>query len=373
MITRREFIAGATVLSAAVRLRYAAARPVSVERTIPGAIRWDAWYATSDVNSNVDRSLGPHEWHFRAPWFARPTATDSISIDGGQQAILDAEIDYAARARLQYWAFVWYGANSPMQTAWRLYQSSRRRDRIKWCLLLQVSNQRGAAGFKAATEEYIGYLRQPNYQTVLNGRPLLYVLMDSARSVEAWGGYEGIAESLREFRAVAHESGIPNPYLVLLHAPVKEAADAARACSFDAISTYVPIMKPGNPISWEEQERNVERVWHNYADTQLPLVLNCVTGWDSRPRQARDHTQSGVVRNLAARYDYTIPPTASQVTDHLRRGVDYVVTHPKVCPSKTLLIYSWDECDEGGNAIVPTYTAKGPNTTIVDALRRVDW
>jgi len=100
-----------------------------------------------------------------------------------------------------------------------------------------------------------------------------------------------------------------------------------------------------------------------------------VTGWDQRPRLARAQKRPEASSQVAAdaRYNYTIQPTVTQVTAHLQSGVDYVVKHPEICPSKTLLIYSWDECDEGGNAIVPSYTPKGPNTSIVEALRRVDW
>jgi hypothetical protein len=374
MISRRQFFSGAAAVPAMGRFRDALAELLAAEQTIPGAIRWDAWYAPSDVNTDVDKSLGPPEWHSRAPWFARPIASDSIAIDGGQQTTLDAEIRYAVQARLQYWAFVWYGAKSPMQSAWRLYQSSKLRNQVKWCLLLAVSNQGGAKGFKAASPEYIGYLAQPNYQTVLNRRPLLYVLMDSDKSVEAWGGYSGIAASLRDFRHDAQQSGTPDPYVVLLRAPAKSAAGAARACSFDAISTYVPIMKPGYPISWEEQEGSVERVWKDYADTGLPMVLNCVTGWDQRPRLEKAERRPGAHQDLAEpHHNYTIPPTTVQLTAHLQSGVDYVLKHPNSFPSKTILIYSWDECDEGGNAIVPSYTPSGPNTSIVDALRRVAW
>lgn len=374
MISRRQFVSGAAAAGAMAHWRHAFAKAIRAQKTIPGAIRWDAWYATGDVNTEVDKSLGPPEWHSRAPWFAHPTASDSISIDGGQQTTLDAEIRFAVRAGLQYWAFVWYGARHPMQSAWRLHQSSTLRAQMKWCLILQISNQGVAKGFKASTAEYIGYLRQPNYQTVLNGRPLLYVLMDHEKSVEAWGGYAGIAASLRDFRRDAQQSGSPDPYIVLLRAPPKSAAEAARACAFDAISTYVPTMKPGYPITWQEQEHNVERVWQAYADTGLPLVLNCVTGWDQRPRLARARKRPEASQVAGdARDNYTIQPTANQVTAHLQSGVDYVVQHPEICPSKALLIYSWDECDEGGNAIVPSYTPKGPNTSIVEALRRVDW
>ena len=106
MISRRQFFSGAAAASSAMgRFRNALAAVLSAEKTIPGAIRWDAWYAPSDVNTEVDKSLGPPEWHSRAPWFARPTASDSISIDGGQQTTIDTEIRYAVQARLQYWAF----------------------------------------------------------------------------------------------------------------------------------------------------------------------------------------------------------------------------------------------------------------------------
>jgi hypothetical protein len=374
MISRRHFVTGAAAVSATASFRNALAKIIAGEKTIPGAIRWDAWYAPSDVNTDVEKSLAPPEWHSRAPWFAHPASSGSISIDGGQQATIDAEIRYAVEARLQYWAFVWYGANSPMQSAWQLYQSSKLRNQIKWCLLLQVSRQGAAKGFKSASPEYIGYLMQPNYQTVLGGRPLLYVLMDSDKAVEAWQGYGGIASSLRDFRHDAQQSGTADPYVVLLCAPAKNAVEAAQACSFDAISTYVPIMKTGYAISWEEQERNVERVWQDYADTGFPMVLNCVTGWDQRPRLAKAERQLEDHQGGAqTRYNYTTPPTPEQLTAHLQSGVDYVLKHPKTCPSKTLLIYSWDECDEGGNAIVPSYTPRGPNTSVIEVLRRVEW
>lgn len=53
-------------------------------RTSVGAIRWDAWYAhdgrADSVISQVERSLSPAKYHFRAPFYAEITAEGGIEI-----------------------------------------------------------------------------------------------------------------------------------------------------------------------------------------------------------------------------------------------------------------------------------------------------
>jgi hypothetical protein len=39
--------------------------------------------------------------------------------------------------------------------------------------------------------------------------------------------------------------------------------------------------------------------------------------------------------------------------EHLRAAVEFIDSHDLACPSKVLLIYSWNECEEGG-ALVPS-------------------
>ena len=64
-------------------------------------------------------------YHARAPFCAQPLSADSISFAGcDRQAVMDAEIGYAARAGLSYWAYVWYEMNDSMMNAWKLHQAS---------------------------------------------------------------------------------------------------------------------------------------------------------------------------------------------------------------------------------------------------------
>jgi hypothetical protein len=133
-------------------------------------------------------------------------------------------------------------------------------------------------------------------------------------------------------------------------------------------------MKGGSPISWEDQEASIERSWAEYSATGVPMVVNCVTGWDQRPRLERSKmTDGGSETAEDAPYDYTTVPTPRQLTAHLQAGTDFTAKHPIICPSHALLIYSWDECDEGGNAIIPSYSHGRPNTSVLKALSRVAW
>ncbi len=73
----------------------------------------------------VEFSLGQPQYHFRLPWFARVVGEDKVSINGDAQAVVDQEIAYAARAGLNYWAFVHYWGEAPgMHLALNRYLAS---------------------------------------------------------------------------------------------------------------------------------------------------------------------------------------------------------------------------------------------------------
>lgn len=84
-----------------------------VERTpetTVGAIRWDAWYThdgkASSVVSQVERSLSPFQFHFRAPFFAEITDENKIIIPEFTQDIFDREMEYAMYAGIDYFSYV---------------------------------------------------------------------------------------------------------------------------------------------------------------------------------------------------------------------------------------------------------------------------
>ncbi|NQU43425.1 hypothetical protein HQ520_09070, partial [bacterium] len=104
-------------------------------RPLVGAIRWDAWTGGT-VTEQVERTLGPARYQDRLPWFAEVTGENTARIDGGRQSVMDREIEFAADADLDYWAFLLYQDGNPMSLALEQYLQSPARNRIGFCLIL---------------------------------------------------------------------------------------------------------------------------------------------------------------------------------------------------------------------------------------------
>jgi hypothetical protein len=96
-------------------------------RPLVGAIRWDAWQENGDIQATVERTLGPSHWHYRLPFFAQVTGSNSVAINGNTQAIMDQEINYAANAGIDYWAFCLYPDDMGMSHGLHLYLTAQLR------------------------------------------------------------------------------------------------------------------------------------------------------------------------------------------------------------------------------------------------------
>jgi hypothetical protein len=369
MISRRGLL-----LSGAVLLLDKAARAST--NYVVGAIRWDAWGAagqpggaTGVVNAAVRSTLGPSQWQSRMPWFGVPTSPYTVSIAGNQQATMDAEIVYAKSAGLNYWAYCWYGPTDPMMQSWARHQSSSVANNMNWCLLLQFSRLGGASGMSAVQSAFVGYMQQTNYQKVLSGRPLIYLFMDDLTHLASdWGGsYANVQTSLNALRNACTSAGLANPYIVIMYGTPMTAYSIMGSVSADAISNYTAPSAPGQPAAYSAQITSDAAFWATMAATGASIVPIVQTGWDTRPRKqnppyfAKQPPGAGMLNYVAA-------GTPTQVASDFQAAITYVGSNPAACPSKAILAYSWDECDEGGSALIPTYTSGGPNHAILDAV-----
>jgi hypothetical protein len=363
-ISRREFISGAAALSACTALE----RPAEARGgIIAGATRWDASYGSQNGRS-VDAALGPSMWQSRAPWFARILSPNAIRIDGNHRATMDAEIHYASRAGLRYWAYVWYPGGDPMMNAWALHQSSSLRDEMNWCFLFQLSNMGGASGFGATSSAYANYCSQHNYQTVLGSRPLIYLFVDDPRSIQArWGGrWSNVKGALNTFRAACTGRGLPNPYIVLMYNNAKrsgalQAAAYASQAGCDAISIY------GNAHAgtYSALAAATQNLWEAQAATRMPIIPTAVMGWDPRPRSQHPPAWAKAATNPErGPFGYTTPGTVMERATHIRAAISYIQNNASACAAKTLLIYAWNECDEGGGMLIPTLGDPPPSSLL---------
>jgi hypothetical protein len=362
----------------------AAAPAGAAGRAIPCAIRWDAVDTGigNPINTEITRTLAPATFWSRAPWYAKPLGAGGILIDGDSQAIMDREIAYAHDAGLTCWVYLWYGANHAMQNAWRLHQSSSRKNDVNWAQMAQFGDLKGSGNFSSQTPAIIGYMEQSNYQTVLAGRPLWFLYADGSYAshlAEDWGNDPAtFASALATFRAAAEAAGLPNPYIVMVN------GDAAVAASLgtDAVSSYVPDFGPDAPAKpWTKVAAAISSYWSKLGSGASAAGIQTVpivaTGWDTRPRKLHIVSWETSIRKPGEDPNvYDVLPTPAQFAAELQNAVKYVADHRSVAASNVILIYAWDECDEGGNCLIPHYDPANPgvpDTAILDALRTVNW
>jgi hypothetical protein len=326
-------------------------------RPVVGAIRWDAWTGGA-ITEQVERSLGPKEYHDRLPWFAEVIGENKVRIDGSPQEVMDREIDFATRGGLDYWAFLIYGKSSPMSAAIKQYLRSSKRERIGFCVILHNTLKSSESQWPSERDRLISLLKEPGYQTVLGGRPLVY----------AFSGGPGFPfERFSEFRRAAEEAGL-DPYCVFMGWNPAHDFKLVSSRGFDAVSAYA---KGGDQKTFAELVESVETgYWENAAGAGVPYVPFVTTGWDKRPRQ--DHPVSWE-KDHGYHQQKRFPSTATprETGEHLERAVRFSRKHQEICAANAVIIYAWNEHDEGG-WLSPTLSADGkPDTGRLEAIRRV--
>jgi hypothetical protein len=324
-------------------------------RPIVGAIRWDAWTGGA-VTKQVERTLGPAKYHDRLPWFAKIVGKNEVRIDGSRQTVMDREIAFAADAGLDYWAFLVYPKRSPMSVALAQYLKSPARKRLRFCLILHSTLKVKDALWPAERDRVVGLLREPGYQTVLDGRPLVYAFI----------GRDFPFDRFAAFRAAAQKAGL-NPYCVFMGWNPRADFERVSPKGFDAVSAYA---KSGDQPLFAGLVASVERGHWAAAAAEVPYVPLVTTGWDKRPR--KDHPVSWEKGHSYHEQDvFPSRATPAEIAIHLRRALAFVRAHPKLCPANAVIIYAWNEHDEGG-WLSPTLGADGkPDTSRIDAVRKV--
>jgi hypothetical protein len=331
---------------------------LAAERPTVGAIRWDAW-SGGGVTAQVEQTLSPDKHRFRLPWFATLDASGRARIDASADGIMEQEIAYAKNAGLNYWAFLTYPEGDAMSSALARYLRSPKRADLGFCLILHQTLSVPAARWPAERDRVIKLLQEPGYQKV-GSRPLVFAF-------DLKTEHPTLQARLGELRASAKSAGL-DPYFVYMGwSPARDFKNHA-AEGFAAVSAYA---HPGKePVFAKYVDAFEQHAWANALTTKTPYVPLVTTGWDKRPRQ--DHPVSWE-KNAGYADQKTFPTTATptEIAAHLSRALAFVTAHPDVCPANTIVVYAWNEHDEGG-WLCPTWTPSGqPDTSRLDAIRTV--
>lgn len=319
-------------------------------RPLVGAIRWDGWYGASKgiVGKVVEECLSPERYRHRAPFFTKAVSDDNVEIGPYSQAIVDRELTEARRAGIGYWAYVSYDPADPLSDALKLHLASKRRAEVKLCSILEAGRSGNAAQFAERMRRFVDLMRDPIYCTVTGKRPLFFVGFVDDKYIEAWGGREQAHKLWDGFRAAVKAAVGQEPYLVLMDFSPVRGKELADAFGFDAVSAYAIVGDGGNKTPYAGLAEAARSFWKTARDAGARVVPTAMTGWDRRPRIERPHPWEPWQKAGEGMNRYYEAPTPAELASHVREAADWVVANPDACPAQAVLIYAWNEHDEGG-------------------------
>ena len=363
----------------------------AASRVSVGAIRWDAWYgAPSDKNYGVvgravTNDLSPQHNHYRLPFFAKehaPNNVSSVVVNGDTDAAMAAEIEYAAKFGIDYWAFCAYpigcknshppdadcagiqccADNVALSYALNRYLVNPLRHKVNFTLILQSGSWFPTAtlgGNETSEQEnarYISYFRMPNYQKVKGGRPLVYL----------FGGKADRAAMGALRNATKKALGGVEPYFVLMGGNPASQSKAVAAVGAQAASQYVLFRganTPGKPATFQAGIGQPEsEYWSQAKAAGLKLVPSVSAGWDPRPRQFYGCPWC----RGSCKGCYVTDPTMAELEAHTHAAYTFAAENPDTVEAESIIISAWNENDEG-HWIMPSLLN---GTTKLQAVQR---
>jgi hypothetical protein len=301
------------------------------------------------------------------PFFAEVARDNTVRINGDSQAIMDQEIELASAAGLDYWVFVGYQANDSMSVALHLYRASALRQRIRFCMFSDLLSWGGDGRLGPMAHFHLDLMRDPLYMRE-GGRPLYYFGFFSEKIIaERWRDPAALREAIREFRRRAMALGLGDPYIVLSAQP-QAGAQWAADYGLDALSAYAIAESRGRQ-PYAALAALAERRWDAAAATSFPVVPTVMSGWDRRPRVEAPVPWERNQRPGVGIEHYYETAQPAEIADHLRRALDWVAARRSSSEPSTVLIYAWNENDEGG-WLIPTYPFNDSRLQAIGATLR---
>ena len=140
-------------------------------------------------------------------------------------------------------------------------------------------------------------------------------------------------------------------------------AETIQKIGGEAVSAYAIFGTEGETFA--SLAAKARRQWDSWSDSGMQVVPIVTAGWDPRPRI---HTPVPWYQGYAED-GWAQTPTPQELAEHIRDAIEWV--RKKSCEPNAILIYAWNENDEGGWLLPTLGTGGVPNTERLDALRKV--
>lgn len=315
-----------------------------------GVLRWDFWFKGNPNGQFLENNT----YFSRIPFYtgANPQ-TGKWEWRGDNQEVMDQEIGYARDAGISYFIFNYYndyaidGTVSPDSVGRKSlnnYLKSRRNKEVAFSLLISGNGFGPWTRWTQTRQTFIDLISRPQYQRLGNGRPVVYLAIDTwFNSLFANEPGKGLG-ALSEIKAgVKAKIGV-EPYFVLMNFDPVKAASLVPLFSLDAATAYSnPLANNGTQFGYPYCV--ALNAWFRDAEKSkgLQVVPIINAGWDPRPVAARDPY---VTRSATP--DFCTNPTPLQIANNLKSGIDWVNANPASAAPRTVIVYAWNEFTEGG-------------------------
>jgi hypothetical protein len=191
-----------------------------------------------------------------------------------------------------------------------------------------------------------------DYVRVRDRRPLYFLGAVNEQIVsQRWGSVSALRDEINNFRGAVEASGSGNPYIALTGDRAK-IGEIARALGGDAITMYA-VSAPLRSAPYDALVHVAEEAWNALEDQGLPVVPTVMTGWDRRPRIERPVPWERFQRPGVGADEYFDAGRPQQIARHLQEGLSWLARRPQEKRAPAILIYAWNENDEGG-WLIPT-------------------
>lgn len=361
-------------------------------RPLLGVQRWDMY---SGVGATQRQELGylpgeqgflkPVQWHDRAPFFVRLTKdVDWVKhpphagplwfnhpFDRGLlQTSMDQEIRYAFNAGIDF--FIYHGPATTVvgRGAWGLKNNleahmasnipEARKMKFVWALYGHQAIHYTRAKVARMMDETIPYIKMPNWQKVLDGRPLIIVLWPDQFKQQLTNSAVEQAMTGTAFTSYLRErvtaAGLKDPYLVGCIVPARsyQHAEFLKQDGYDAFMDYAggyggTVARKDEAPSYATATASLlGTLERDFLNRGLPFIPSCTSMQYPWPRALDKET--GEPAEKFYHYQW---PKPGDLPARVEAVFDFVAAHPRACQSQVVSMYSWNECSEGGG-LIPT-------------------
>ena len=297
--------------------------PVGDSRRV-GAYRHDDWDPNDHRGTDIDRLQTDPSIRHRLPYHAVITGPATASVNENTQAVVDQDIVYASSAGIDFWAIGHY-CTPGTQYTYRRMKTSPYRARMKYAFIESATSQ-------CRIDDLLTEVRDPQYLTVLDGRPVVFFfMMAGGYYTDSGSGSPATMASLRsQIQAVTGKS----PYFVGLDFTAAAAAAWISAgYGLDAISSYGGGLDSttGTNIPYATQATREQQQWAEYVATGHQYLPTVTTGWETLGNPGSFTTTEG---------------TPQEIANHLKNALTFHATFPRSNLANLLLLSAWNEYTE---------------------------